>query len=586
MSNTVNLISRFKNSIQESVVRLLEQEFELSGIDAAQFKFETPPDEKMGHIAFACFPLAKLARKAPQQIAEILQEKWETDAFFQKIEATGPYLNFHINPDYLAKQLVSQCRDNDRYGENDAGLGKTIMVEYSSPNTNKPLHLGHGRNNLIGMTVANLLEKCAYQVVKANLVNDRGVHICKSMLAYQNWGEGKTPEDRQVRGDQFVGDFYVLYDQKSKENPDLDEQVQKMLLAWESGEAETVSLWRKMNDWVLSGFRQTYQRMGTHFDRYYYESETYTGGKELIQAALENGVCYQEENGAIAIDLEDEKLGRKILLRGDGTAVYMTQDINTTVTKFNDYDLDGCLFVVANEQDNHFRVLFTVLKKFGYDWADRCEHASYGMITLPEGKMKSREGTVVDLEDLMNEMQQMALAELKKREAVNADRTEAELLEVAEAIGLAAIKFFILKTNAQKEISFNPKESLSFDGATGPYLQYTHARISSIFRKASTPWDSEYAGDHDWNSDEINLMIQLARFPDVIQQCAMDRNPAMLCGFVYELCRLFNKFYYEHSILKGDTESVIKARLQLCAAVKAVLKKNLDLLGIVALEKM
>ena len=359
-----------------------------------------------------------------------------------------------------------------------------------------------------------------------------------------------------------------------------------MLQAWESGDEQIVALWRKMNDWVLDGFRQTYQRMGAIFDRYYYESETYTGGKELIQAALEKGICYREPNGAIAIDLETEKLGRKILLRGDGTAVYMTQDINTTVTKFNDYDLNGCLFVVANEQDNHFRVLFSVLKKFGYEWADRCEHVSYGMITLPEGKMKSREGTVVDLEDLMDEMQQMALTELRKREVAVVDRTEGELIDVAEAIGLAAIKFFILKTNTQKEISFNPRESLSFDGATGPYLQYTHARICSIFRKAGEQSKVDEISGHGWNSDETSLMIHLARFSDVLEQCASDRNPAMLCSYVYELCRLFNKFYYEHSILKGDDETTISARLQLCDAVRAVLKKNLDLLGIVALEKM
>ena len=581
-----NFISLFKELIQERAVRLLKQEFEMTEVDTSQFKFETPPDVKMGHIAFACFPLAKMARQAPQKIAEILAQHWGSDSHFQRVEAAGPYLNFFFNPDFLAAQLLPQGIENEQYGENDSGAGKTVMVEYSSPNTNKPLHLGHGRNNLMGMVISNLLAKNGYQIVKANLVNDRGVHICKSMLAYRNWGGAETPESKNMRGDKLVGDYYVLYDQKAKENPDLNEEVQEMLLAWESGDEATVELWRKMNGWVLDGFRQTYRRMGAEFDRYYYESETYKGGKEQVQAALEKGICYQEPNGAIAIDLDEEKLGRKILLRGDGTAVYMTQDINTTVTKFQDYDLDGCLFVVANEQDNHFRVLFTILKKFGYKWADRCEHVSYGMITLPEGKMKSREGTVVDLEDLMDEMRQMALVELKARAAADPDRTEQELDQVAEAIGLAAIKFFILKTNAIKEISFNPKESLSFDGATGPYLQYTHARICSIFRKAGQRPNSVTVNGYAWNEDEINVMVQLARFPDVLKQSASDRNPALLCNYVYELCRLFNKFYYEHPILKAESDLTVQGRMQLCLTVKNVLKTNLDLLGIVALEKM
>jgi len=584
--STVNLISLFKDTIRKRAVQLLQQKYEISEVDISQFKFETPPDDKMGHIAFACFPLAKVTRQAPQQIAGTLATHWAADEHFQKVEATGPYLNFFFDPIFLAQQLIPQCTKNAHYGESELGKGKTVMVEYSSPNTNKPLHLGHGRNNLMGMALSNLLEKNGYSVIKANLVNDRGVHICKSMLAYQNWGENETPDSKHIRGDKLVGDYYVLYDKKSKENPELDDDVQKMLLAWESGDEAVMALWRQMNDWVLEGFEHTYRRMGVAFDRYYFESETYKGGKEEVQAALEKGICYQEPNGAIAIDLDVEKLGRKILLRGDGTSVYMTQDINTTITKFNDYDLDGCLFVVANEQDNHFRVLFSILKKFGYEWAERCEHVSYGMITLPEGKMKSREGTVVDLEDLMDEMQKMALSELEARAGADSDRSDQELKSVAESIGLAAIKFYILKTNAQKEISFNPKESLSFDGATGPYLQYTHARICSIFRKAEEVPGNEYGGGHDWNTDEISLMIQLARFPDIMRQCALDRNPALLCSYVYDLCRHFNKFYYEHPILKAESAKDIQVRLQLCNAVRNVLRNILEMLGIVALEKM
>ena len=579
-----NIISFLKETVSSRIEELLLQHFQLEKIDHSIFKFEVPPDETMGHLAFACFPLAKLAKKAPPLIAATLADNWGGSVVFDSIKAVGPYLNFHFTPDFLAGQILEHCAENPKYGDSEGGLGQTLMVEYSSPNTNKPLHLGHGRNNLLGIALSNLLEKVGYQVIRANLINDRGVHICKSMLAYRKWGNQVTPESEGKKGDKLVGDFYVLYDKKEKEQPELLEEVQQLLRDWEAGDPEVLALWEQMNSWVLDGFKKTYERMGARFDTFYLESETYKGGKELVLKALEKGICYEEENGAVAIDLEAEKLGRKILLRGDGTAMYITQDINTTVTKFSDYDLDGSLFVVGNEQDNHFRILFKVLKRFGYEWADRCEHISYGMITLPEGKMKSREGTVVDLDDLMDKMKAMALEEIKDRWENPESMPDPE--ETAEAIGRAAIHFFILKTSAQKEISFNPKESLSFEGATGPYLQYTHARICSVLRKAGREIDKLQPGIYAWNREETTLLVMLARYPDCIALSAEERNPAVLCSYIYDLCRAFNKFYYEHPILKSDDTAAINCRLWLTRAVKGVLKKSLDILGIVALEKM
>ncbi len=582
----LNLVSTFKRSVQDRVLELLNQEFQLESVDPEQFKFEIPPDEKMGHLAFACFPLAKLARKAPPIIARTLADSWGETPLFNRVDAVGPYLNFYFHPAYLADNLLHPCIEDPEYGDNEQGHGKTLMVEYSSPNTNKPLHLGHGRNNLLGIVLSNLLERNGFDVVKAILVNDRGVHICKSMLAYQKWGSGETPESTGQKGDKLVGNYYVLYDKKEKENPDILEEVHQLLRDWEAGDPDVLDLWKKMNSWVMEGFHETYERMGASFDRFYFESETYKGGREIVLDALKKGKCYEEDNGAVAIDLDEYNLGRKILLRGDGTAMYVTQDINTTVSKFTDYPLAGSLFVVGNEQDNHFRILFKILKRFGYEWADLCEHISYGMITLPEGKMKSREGTVVDLDDLMDEMKSMALEEIKKRREIADEDVDETVLKTAEAIGQAAIKYFILRTSAIKEITFNPKESLSFEGATGPYLQYTHARICSVLRKSGKKKGEPVNDGHTWNPEETALLVLLARFPDVISLSAADRNPAVLCTYIYDLCRAFNKFYYDHPILKAESETIINARLQLTTAVKGVLFKTLNVFGITALEKM
>lgn len=583
--SSINLSLLFKRQIIDKTSDYLAKHSSLKNPDSV-FKFEIPPDTKMGHLALACFPLASLLKKAPQKIASDLAEIWGKDPLFSDVKPVGPYLNFFIKGNYLAEQLLKTDLVETGYGKGSLGRGKKIMIEFSSPNTNKPLHLGHGRNNLLGDVLSKLFLWCGYDVIRANLINDRGIHICKSMLAYQKWSKGEDPGSSGKKGDKLVGDYYVLYDQKSKENPELALEASQMLRDWEQGKEDVISLWKKMNGWVLNGFQESYQRMGIVFDQYYYESETYKGGREVIQAKLKEGVCQLEENGAISIDLEKEKLGTKILLRSDGTSMYITQDIQTTLTKFKDYPLERCFFVVGNEQDNHFRILFEVLKKFGYSWADHLEHISYGMITLPEGKMKSREGTVVDLDELMDEMANLALEEIKSRRTETGSGEGEEDEQTAEAIGQAAIRFYILRTGALKEIQFNPRESLSFDGMTGPYLQYTHARICSLFRKLDRQLDQEIDDEYPWQPDEITLMVQLSRFPDIVLQGAQDRNPAVLCGYLYDLCRSFNKYYYDNPIIKAKDESTVLGRVKLSGATRSVLARGLEILGIKALERM
>lgn len=587
----INLIANIKGILQKEIAELLASVLQLDQVDSSIFKFEFPPDDKMGNLAFACFPLAKIARKAPAQIAQTLQEEWRLWDHFSKIEAKGPYLNFFFSPQWLAGELFSTIASGDSYGNNNLGQGKKLMVEYSSPNTNKPLHLGHGRNNLLGITIACLLECSGYDVTKANLVNDRGIHICKSMLAYQKWGNGETPESTGKKGDLLVGDYYVLYSNKIEEGvKGLEEEAQQMLRDWEAEDPEVRKLWKMMNEWVLDGFYKSYARMGVSFDRFYYESQTFAGGKEEVLNALEKGICQKEENGAVSIDLETDKLGKKILLRGDGTTVYMTQDINTTISKFKDYKgLEGCLFVVANEQENHFKVLFKTLEKFGYDWASRCEHISYGMVTLPDGHMKSRKGNTVEMDSLMEEMHGLAKHQLLVREEESSNkRTTEEIEQVAEAIGLAAIKYYILNTSYAKGITFDRDKSISFDGATGPYLQYTHARISTLLNKAESfdPQSVNVANDFAWGKEESRLLVQLAHFPQAVQLSATERNPAVLASHVYDLCRIFNKFYYESPVLKAEDEATVQARLTLAWATRYVLQKSLKIMGIEALERM
>ncbi|OGH00948.1 MAG: arginine--tRNA ligase [Candidatus Lambdaproteobacteria bacterium RIFOXYD1_FULL_56_27] len=585
-----NLFGLFKESIQGQVEHHLKAEF--GAQENLTFKFEIPPEPSLGHLALACFPFAKATKQAPPKIAQLLAQKIEPNRAWERVVASGPYLNFFLNPKELASLVFPQVLKPD-YGCSSLGKGQKVMLEYSSPNTNKPLHLGHGRNNLLGMALSRLLETAGYQVIKANLVNDRGIHICKSMLAYQErWVYAElplppTPQSTGKKGDKLVGDFYVAYDKKSKEDPTVADQAAQLLRDWELGKPEVLALWRQMNDWVLKGFEVTYQRLGCEFDRFYFESKTYQSGREIVLKAFGQGLCGKEDNGAISVELDDPNQPKKILLRGDGTSMYITQDLGTTVQKFQDYaPLDRCLFVVGNEQDQHFKTLFEVLGRFGYSFG--LEHISYGMITLPEGKMKSREGTVVDLDDLLDELKGMAAEEILAREMFDPQTQGPQIEFTAEAIGQGALKFLILKSGAAKEITFNPKESLSFEGATGPYLQYTHARISSLLAKAATEpaVEPKLEIGADWNEGETGLLLALAKYYEVLLASVTDRNPGALCNYLFELCRSFNKYYYDTPVLKAETRTLVEARLGLCLAVQAVLAKGLRLLGIEPLTKM
>ena len=418
--------------IKTYISSLLQRKY--SFLTEDNIRFETPLEE-LGHISLNCFVLAKTFKKTVPLIAEeisnflqeVSQEATDREQYFSHIKNTGAYVNFFLQAQILADNLLPQILNGNEYGKFTLGNGKKILIEFSAPNTNKPLHLGHARNNMIGYTFAKILDFCGFQVIRVNLVNDRGIHICQSMLAYQMYGDNKTPQTENIKGDHFVGDFYVRFHTEKKHNPEMEAMSYKILRQWEQGEITVKKLWKKMNEWVLSGFQETYQRMGIKFDKYYFESDTYQKGKEIVFSASERGLCHKDETGAIKIDLTAEKLGEKILLRADGTSLYITQDIQTTIVKFSDFNIDQAIWVVGNEQDHHFKVLFQVFKKFGYAWADKCVHISYAMIHLPEGKMKSREGKIVDLDKLMDNLQEQAFQELEKRDEGTLQRTTENL---------------------------------------------------------------------------------------------------------------------------------------------------------------
>jgi len=603
--------------IDSAIRKAIQANFNLDYPDP--IKLDAPPDPKMGDFAFGCFPLAKPLKQAPALIAQKLAQNFEPPDFLEQVQAVGPYLNFFINDEKLFKIICAEIfRTPDTFGEQNVCQNERILIEYSAPNTNKPLHLGHVRNNLLGIAVGNLLKAIGYDVVLVNLVNDRGVHICKSMLAYQRFGDGKIPQSEGIKSDHFVGNFYVQYDQAEKiewkswiqsKAPDFDrleqrqqrqleqeflkqsqwyQAVQKMLQQWEAGDPEIHALWQKMNNWVYDGFNQTYQRMGCHFDKVYHESETYRLGKELVQEGLKKGIFYQKADGSVWVDLTDEGLNHKLLLRRDGTSVYMTQDLGTTKLKFDDFRMQRAIWIVADEQNYHFQVLFATLKKMGFEWAEACFHLSYGMVDLPEGKMKSREGTVVDADELMNELFEMEQAEIRERDI---DIPTDDFESTAETLAQGALKFFILKFSPQSRMTFNPAESISPLGFTGPYIQYAYVRVRSVFRKAPDyAFETLSIDDCDFsvlgNPEERAIGRKLHDFKQEVQLSALTYNPARLCTYLFELARSLNTFYHDHSILKAATPELRLARLVLSKAVALVLKNGLALLGIDVPERM
>lgn len=546
----------------------------------------------------------KAARKAPEAVGtEIGQWLVDNEPAVDSFNVIKGFLNIVIEPTFWT-QVLRHIESTPDYGfkpvTDDSPL---VMVEYSSPNTNKPLHLGHVRNNLLGYSLAEILKACGNRVVKTNIVNDRGIHICKSMLAWQKWGNGITPEKAGKKGDHLIGDFYVLFDKHYKSELDslinsgmtkeeaeaaspLMQEARAMLRAWEEGDSEVRSLWAMMNRWVYDGFDATYRRMGVDFDKIYYESDTYLQGKELVLRGLEEGKMYRREDGSVWADLTPQGLDHKLLLRSDGTSVYMTQDIGTARLRYQDYPIDKMIYVVGNEQNYHFQVLALLLDRLGFKWGKDLVHFSYGMVELPEGKMKSREGTVVDADDLMNEMVSTARtvsAELGKLDGCTPEEIDA----ITETVGLGALKYFLLKVDPRKNMMFNPKESIDFNGNTGPFIQYTYARIRSVLRRAAeqgmdiTDYTPVAPGQR-----EITLIQRLADFPSVVSEAGASYSPALIANYVYELVKEYNQFYHDCSILREENPQVRSMRLALSDATARIIKRGMSLLGINVPERM
>lgn len=554
-----------------------------------------------GDITLVTFPLLKTSKKSPEetakQIGEYICQNYKEIECYNVVKG---FLNLKFSNAYWQGVIKEIYNAND-YGQLPA-TGKTIMIEFSSPNTNKPLHLGHIRNNLLGWSVSRLLEANGHNVMRVNLVNDRGIHICKSMLAWLKMGNGETPESSGIKGDHLVGKYYVAFsnelkkqtkeliaqgvpeDEAERQTPILKE-AQAMLVKWEQGDPEVVELWKKMNGWVYEGFDKTYNRLGISFHRTYYESQTYLLGKALVQEGLKNGIFETHEDGSVWCDLTPDGLDKKLLLRGDGTSVYMTQDLGTAHQRFDEYKLDEHIYVVGNEQNYHFQVLKLILKKLGFDWSDTIYHLSYGMVELPEGKMKSREGTVVDADDLVENMY-MTAKETSMSLGRLDDMGEQEREQLFEMIGLGALKYFIIKVDPKKTMLFDPKESIDFNGNTGPFIQYTHARIKSILRKAQERGFEEAVGTADMLPKEIEIVKMLNNFPSKVKEAGDAHSPAVIANYAYELAKEFSQYYHDVTILNEENATLRSNRLALIKVIAKVLVKAMDILGISLPERM
>ncbi|MFC4687275.1 arginine--tRNA ligase [Epilithonimonas pallida] len=584
-----------KQNIQSKITEIIAK---LYGIEGVTLEVQKNKTEFEGDFTIVIFPLVKQAKKSPDVIGNELGEEVKNQIdFVENFNVVKGFLNLKIKDQLFAEQLSEISNDFD----NITPKNQTVMVEYSSPNTNKPLHLGHIRNNLLGFSVAEILKADGYKVIKTQIINDRGIHICKSMLAWEKFGNGETPESTGLKGDKLVGNYYVEFDKLYKSEikamvaDGIDEETakkqapsiieaQEMLLKWEQNDSEVRKLWEMMNEWVYAGFNQTYSRLGVNFDQVQYESNTYILGKDLIQKGLEDGILYKKEDGSVWCDLTDEGLDQKLLLRSDGTSVYMTQDLGTAVERFKDNDIQKLIYTVGNEQDYHFQVLFKILKKLGYEWADQLFHLSYGMVELPEGKMKSREGTVVDADDLIQEMYQTAKEksqELGKLESLSDEEKEKSY----ETVGLGALKYFILKVDPKKKMLFNPAESIDFNGNTGPFIQYTYARIQSLLAKADYSAKEDF-GTYLPNENEKDLIMLLSESKDVVSKAADSLSPALVANYVYELVKTYNSFYQNNPILNQDDEQAKQFRLQLSELTGKTIKKSLSMLGINVVNRM
>jgi arginyl-tRNA synthetase len=612
----------YKEAWKIKISSVINEIFEESGINE-QIKnehviAEIPPNPQMGDIGFPMFNFAKMLRKGPPQIAQMAADKLnkitgneDTSAV---VQAQGPYLNVKMDRAKTSKAIFEEVFFNSVDNTFSFGMPrghgvmseKKVMLEFSSPNTNKPLHLGHLRNDVLGESISRIIKACGAQVRKVCIINDRGIHICKSMLAYDEHGLGKTPESEGIKSDRFVGDWYVRFSRDLKKETDelvntgvkkeeaenqtpLMKKVQDILRKWEAGDNKTIELWKKMNGWAIEGMKKTYERTGISFDKIDFESETYMLGKDEVLKGLEKGIFFRQEDGAVAVDLTEEKLDKKILLRSDGTSIYITQDFGTAIKRHNDWAFDKLIYVVGSEQQYHFKVLFVILDKLGYPWAKNLHHLSYGMVNLPEGKMKSREGTVVDADDLLDSLRDMALEEIR---AKGREEDVGDPLEVAEKIALGALHYFLLQPSPVKDMLFDPKESLSFTGNTGPYLQYMGARISSMLRKSNEQGtvNNEQNKKADFSllttDAEWELIKTLAVYPAAVNEAAVSLDPSHLAGYLYEISKAFSRFYHECPILTCDDPELSRARLELSRAVMLVLKDAFNLVCIPFLEVM
>ncbi|GAB5565666.1 MAG: arginine--tRNA ligase [Winogradskyella sp.] len=593
----MKLQSTLELHVKEAVSTLFKAELE-------SVEFQATRKEFAGDITVVVFPLLRVVKGNPAVIGEqIGQYLQDNVALVKGFNVVKGFLNIEIDDSYYV-DFFNSIKDNESYGFANVKGDKAVMVEYSSPNTNKPLHLGHVRNVLLGYSVSEILKASGQKVYKTQIINDRGIHICKSMLAWQRFGNGETPESTGLKGDKLVGNYYVEFDRAykteisklvdegqteddAKKNAPILLEAQKMLRKWEAGDEEVVSLWKTMNQWVYDGFEETYKSIGVDFDAYYYESDTYLLGKEFIAEGLKTGVFFKKEDSSVWCDLTEDGLDEKIVLRSDGTAVYMTQDIGTAIQRLKDYpDVGGMVYTVGNEQDYHFKVLFLILKKLGFDWAENLYHLSYGMVDLPSGKMKSREGTVVDADDLIREMADTAeeiSKELGKLDGYNEEEKKA----LYKTIGLGALKYFILKVDPKKRILFDPKESIDFQGNTGPFIQYTYARIQSILRKSENNNNVTLSAvEVSLHDKERELLKQLELFPEVIQNAASQHSPALIANYTYDLVKDFNSFYQNVSILGADSDSEKTCRVQLSKSVGQTIKNAFSVLGINVPERM
>ncbi len=559
----------------------------LYGTEVAETSLQVSVTRKEfeGDYTLVTFPLLKITRQAPDVTGNAIGG-WLVDNVpeISAYNSVKGFLNLSFSPMYWNESLSAVAADED-FGQLPA-TGRRIMVEFSSPNTNKPLHLGHIRNNLLGDSVSRILKACGNEVVKSTIVNDRGVHICKSMYAWEKLFDGATPESTGKKGDHLVGDCYVAYAKLEKEHPEVIDEVHRMLVQWEQNDPHVRELWSMMNGWVYKGFDETYAALGITFDQVDHESETYLLGKELVQKGLKEGVFVKDPDGSVWCDLTADGLDRKLVLRGDGTSVYITQDLGTAERRFENYKLDSHVYVVGNEQDYHFQVLKLILKKLGFDWADQIYHLSYGMVELPEGKMKSREGTVVDADDLIQSMYEEA-KKTSEESGKLADISDEEKERLYHMIGLGALKYFIIKVDPKKTMLFNPKESIDFNGNTGPFIQYTHARICSILRKATVAYGADdIKADAQPSAKEIRLVKLLGLFPGKVGEAGASLSPAIIANYAYELAKEFNQYYHETPILKEEDPSVLKYRLELIDVLARTLRSAMGLLGIQLPERM